>query len=220
MIYFVDFINFRIFELKINMMKENNYPKCPCCKSNTNVVMNGIIVRSRKKEIIKEEQRYLCKNCKINFFDDTNNAIVDKQRQALMMYLEGMRFSEIGEFLDVDRGTVKKWFSTFGIDLRAIQPLRNLRIKESKQIEEVHTIAIRNNNSDYDVSDHNPNDVYSFQNSYIKDYKQQSFNDGFIILERKKRVHISFLKENQKYTMELRDKSISNKENKKNRKSW
>lgn len=175
------------------MKQTNNHPQCPFCKSHI-VVRNGRIVR-RKKEVIDENQRFLCKNCNKNFYYDATNAKVDKQRQALMMYLEGMHFSEIGKFLDVNRGTVKRWFNTYGINLDAIEPLRNLRINETKQIEEVYAIAICNDSNDY---------------------KRQSFNDGFIILERKNRVHISFLKENQKYTMLLRDKNISNKEYKRN----
>jgi len=169
-------------------MKEIKYlPPCPDCKSQTNVVRNGSIVRSRKKEFVNKEQRYLCKKCNKNFFDDTTNAMFDKQRQALIMYLEGICFSEIGEFLDVDRGTVKKWFNTYGVDLDKIEPLRNLRIKETKQIEKVFAIAISNDTNGY---------------------KPQSFNEGFIIIERKKRIHISFLKENQKYKLVIQDKNI------------
>ena len=52
-------------------MKENNHPQCPYCESQTNVVNNGIIVRRKKKEIIKEEQRHLCKSCNKNFFEAT-----------------------------------------------------------------------------------------------------------------------------------------------------
>lgn len=168
-------------------MKENRNPQCPYCKTQTIVVKNGIILR-KKKDVIDEEQRYLCRNCNKNFFNDTANPKVDKQRQAIMMYLEGMGFSEIGEFLDVDRSTVERWFNKFGIDITAIEPLRNSKQKENRKIEEVHAIAIDN---------------------YPKNFKHQLFNDGFIIVERKKRVHISFLKENQKYTMKLIDKNIS-----------
>lgn len=173
-------------------MIEYNHPQCPKCESNINVVKNGEITRRKKKEIIKLEQRYFCKNCDINFFKDTINTKADKHRQALMMYLEGMRYSEIGKFLDVDSGTVKKWFNTYGIDLRAIQPLRNSRKKATKQIEKVFAIAVSNDTDGY---------------------KPKSFNDGFIILEKENRVHISFLKENHKYKMELRNKSITKKEN-------
>lgn len=176
------------------MKRENNHPHCPFCGSHTVVVKNGIIVRRKKEEVIGEHQRYLCKSCMKNFYDDTTSPIEDKHRQALIMYLEGMNFSEIGKFLGVNHDTVRNWFNKYGIDLDAIQPLRNLRIREIKQIEEVYAIAI---------------------NDDTNDYKPQSFNDGFIILERKNRVHISSLKENKKYAMVFRNKDTQRKESKK-----
>lgn len=153
----------------------NEKLKCPFCESDS-IVKNGII---------KAKQRFLCKNCEKNFYPDITLLKIDKCRQAIIMYLEGLQYKEIGRILNTDRYTVREWIKKYGDNLEEI---RNKRITESMRVEEIYAI-VDNKNKDR-----------------TEPYKPISFNTGFTIVEKEDKTHISFLKGNQHYQIIFKER--------------
>ncbi len=77
---------------------------CPNCKS-------AII---RKDRIVKQKQRYLCKECKYRFTVEYIGKSDNLKRDALILYLEGLGFRSIGRFLKVSHVAVFNWIKAFG----------------------------------------------------------------------------------------------------------
>lgn len=147
--------------------------KCPFCEDES-IVKNGII-----KYKGGGRQRFLCKSCGQNFYPDFSLLKIDKCRQAIIMYLEGLDYTEIGKILKVDRYTVRAWIKKYGKDL---DDIRNKRIIESGRIEEIHAVIINNNN---------------------KSNKPVAISAGFTIIEKEDKTHLAFLKKNQCHKYEL-----------------
>ena len=99
------------------------------------------------------------------------------------MYLEGMNKVEIGAILKVDRYDVRRWIKKYGKDLEEI---RNNRIVESMKIEEVYAVT--------------PNESKDAEYPYKSTYH----NDGFTIIEKEDKTHITFLKGKQRFTVAFR----------------
>ena len=156
----------------------NHGIKCPYCNKEEDIVKNGII-----KHKAKERQRFLCKNCNRNFYPEFTQSKIDKCRQAIIMYLEGMNKVEIEAILKVDRYDVRRWIKKYGKDLEEI---RNNRIVESMKIEEVYAVT-PNESTDAE---------YPYKNTY--------HNDGFTIIEKEDKTHITFLKGKQRFTVVFR----------------
>lgn len=99
---------------------------CPKCKS-TNI---------RKDGIVKEKQRYLCKNCKYHFTVEHRGKGEDIKRNALILYLEGLGFRSIGRFLDVSHVAVYNWIKSYGEKLEGLRSDDEIEVVE---IDEMHT---------------------------------------------------------------------------------
>lgn len=99
---------------------------CPRCKSN-NICKNGIV---------KQKQRYLCKECKYCFTVERIGKPEKMKRDALILYLEGLGFRAIGRFLNVSHVTVYNWIKSFG---RKLDELRSENKIEVIEIDELHT---------------------------------------------------------------------------------
>lgn len=171
----------------------NNHPNCPKCRNNNDVVRNGEVTRRRKKEVTGIYQRYLCKVCGLTFLPDTRIPKEDKHRQALIMYLEGMNFSQIGKLLGVEHDAVKEWFIKYNIDLNTIEALRNTRTKGIGEIDEIHIYGYHNIINDFNDSDHNTSKDSKATYSQNKIFKHSRYNIGFVILEKDEKIHISYL---------------------------
>jgi transposase len=98
---------------------------CPYCGSE-NCVKNGVI---------KERQRYQCKDCSKNYYKSIALK-TDIRRYAIIMYLEGVNFTDIAKRLSVSWHTVKSWISPFE---ELLKPLRNMRKCEVKKFEKIET---------------------------------------------------------------------------------
>lgn len=136
------------------------------------IVKNGVI-----KYKGKERQRYLCKKCNSNFYHKFTESKIDKCRQAIIMYLEGVAINEIGDLLNVDRGSVRIWINKCGKSI-SLQSIRNCRMVNKTKIEGVLTVSKKKDNNDPFVQNH---------------------FDSFSIIEKNDRTYLSFLKGDKSY---------------------
>ena len=88
--------------------------------------------KSVKSGLIKERQRYQCKECGCNYTVELKSTAKPKslKRQALHLYLEGLDFRSIGRFLGVSNVSVLNWIRSFGKEVGDLH-------FESKEIEMV-----------------------------------------------------------------------------------
>jgi transposase len=100
--------------------------ECPRCKS-TNF---------RKDGIVKEKQRYLCKDCNYHFTVKQRGKPDDVKRNALHLYLEGLGFRSIGRYLGVSHVAVFNWIKTFGEKLDTLRSSTEIEVVE---LDEMHT---------------------------------------------------------------------------------
>ena len=78
---------------------------CPKCGSRKYV----------KDGVVKEKQRYLCKNCKYRYTVEQRAGTGNKaiKRLALELYLEGLGFRSIGRILRFSNVTILNWIRGF-----------------------------------------------------------------------------------------------------------
>ncbi len=99
---------------------------CPKCKSNN----------IRKDSIVKQKQRYLCKDCKYHFTVENIGKPEKLKRDALILYLEGLGFRSIGRFLKVSHVAVFNWIKIYGTQLDELRSADEIEVVE---IDEMHT---------------------------------------------------------------------------------
>ena len=102
--------------------------KCSKCQSE-NKIRNGIV---------RNVQRYKCKECGNNFsIDYSQVAERDRRRRfGLAMYLEGLGFHSIGRLLNVSHVTVINWVKKYGSELSKI---RNPKPVQVMELDEIHS---------------------------------------------------------------------------------
>jgi transposase-like protein len=100
--------------------------ECPRCKS-TNF---------RKDGIVKEKQRYLCKDCNYHFTVKQRRKPDRIKKDALILYLEGLGFRSIGRFLNVSHVAVFNWVKAFGERLDTLRSSAEIEVVE---LDEMHT---------------------------------------------------------------------------------
>lgn len=111
----------------VSLCKKNmNCPKCLCEES----VRSGII---------KEKQRYKCKNCGCNYTVEMKSTAKPKsmKKQALHLYLEGLGFRSIGRILGVSNVSVLNWIRDFGHKVQELSS-QNQDI-EMVEVDEMHS---------------------------------------------------------------------------------
>ncbi|OFY94038.1 MAG: hypothetical protein A3K10_06425 [Bacteroidetes bacterium RIFCSPLOWO2_12_FULL_31_6] len=87
---------------------------CPACESN-NWVKNGKV---------NNKQRYKCKSCKAQFlsYDPSSvNFLMMKHRHAIILYLQGMSFREIGKLIGINHTSIFTWIKIFESKLKEIK---------------------------------------------------------------------------------------------------
>ena len=100
--------------------------QCPRCKS-TNFCKDGIV---------KQRQRFKCKDCNFRFTVEKIGKPDKLKRDALVLYLEGLGFRSIGRFLKVSNVAVLNWIKSYG---KKIEELRNAGDIDVVEIDEMHT---------------------------------------------------------------------------------
>ncbi|MFH1052385.1 MAG: IS1 family transposase [bacterium] len=87
--------------------------KCPRCKSN----------KSIKNGIVKNRQRYHCKDCGYNYTVSKLGKTIDKSYvvMALQLYLEGLGFRAIERFLGISNVTIMNWVRKYGSKFESIR---------------------------------------------------------------------------------------------------
>ena len=80
-------------------------PKCPKCNSYALI----------KSGIIKEKQRYKCKNCAYFFTVDKLGKQIDNYyvTKALQLYIEGLSYREIERLLGISHVSVMNWVKQY-----------------------------------------------------------------------------------------------------------
>jgi transposase-like protein len=99
---------------------------CPKCKSKN----------FRKDGIVKSRQRYLCKSCNNRFTVEQIGKPYHLKRDALILYLEGLGFRQIGRFLHISHVAVFNWIKSFGGKL---DEFRNPSTLQEMKLDEMHT---------------------------------------------------------------------------------
>jgi transposase-like protein len=101
------------------------FPKCNSCSC----VKHGFV---------KLIQRYLCKNCGMNYSvgQKTTATTPDIRRKSIMMYLEGLGFRSIGRLLEVSHVSVIQWIKKYGSQLEELQNKNSVHVLE---LDEMHT---------------------------------------------------------------------------------
>ena len=99
---------------------------CPNCKS-SNI---------RKSGIVKQKQRYRCKECQYRFTVAHLGKPEKIKRDALILYLEGLGFRSIGRVLKVSHVAVFNWIKKFGAKLDKLRSADEIEVVE---IDEMHT---------------------------------------------------------------------------------
>ena len=85
--------------------------ECPRCKQNNNV----------KNGIIKNKQRYLCKECNYSYTVAEIGKSHALKRQAINLYLEGLSYRSIERILNVSNVSIMKWVQKLGKEIEAIR---------------------------------------------------------------------------------------------------
>lgn len=82
-------------------------PNCPKCQQ-TNIVKSGIV---------KERQRFLCKDCRYFYTVRKLGKQIDDYyvTKALQLYLEGLSYREIERILGVSHVTISSWIRKYNI---------------------------------------------------------------------------------------------------------
>lgn len=102
---------------------------CPKCKSEDR----------RKDGIVREKQRYRCKECNYRYTvekKEVKESTVEIRKMALKLYLEGLGFRSIGRILDFSHVAVYNWIRAFGEEVVSLGESENATIVE---IDEMHS---------------------------------------------------------------------------------
>ena len=78
--------------------------QCPKCNSERKV----------KDGIVKQKQRYLCRDCNYRFTVESRGKPNSLKKMAIELYLEGMGFRSIERILKVSNVSVMKWVKSLG----------------------------------------------------------------------------------------------------------
>lgn len=94
---------------------------CPKCNSQTCI----------KDGVIKEKQRFKCKECGYRHTVLHRGLSLEIRRQALQLYLSGLGFRSIGRLLQCSHVTVSQWIREHGESVKLIRAKNNVSIVKS-----------------------------------------------------------------------------------------
>lgn len=156
---------------------------CPYC-GKSEIVKNGKV-----KHKDKIRQRFMCKICGLNFCPDFTSIRLDKCRQAVILYLEGVSKEAIARIIKVDSVTVSLWLKRYGKNL---DDIKNKRIVRLDEIEDVYGV-IKNKSEDMIKN---------------KPYKLIPYRNNLTVIEKQDYTHITQSKAHnqQKYKVQIRER--------------
>ncbi len=99
---------------------------CPKCHSKACI----------KDGIIKNKQRFKCKECGYRHTVAHRGLSLDIRRQALQLYLAGLGFRSIGRLLQCSHVTISQWIKEHGESVKSIRAESELTIVKTN---DVHT---------------------------------------------------------------------------------
>ena len=100
--------------------------QCPKCKSE-NLCKDGIV---------KDKQRFRCKECNFRFTVEHIGKPELLKRNALILYLEGLGFRSIGRYLKISHVAVYNWIKEYGEKLDELRSPEGIEVIE---MDEMHT---------------------------------------------------------------------------------
>lgn len=113
---------------------------CPKCGLEKNV----------KAGFNNGKQRYKCKECGCHYTRSTpRGEPVEKKRQAVQLYLEGLGFRAIGRFLKISHVTAQDWIALAAEHLETLTPLYPARAELIELDEMHHYIGKKTTSSGY-----------------------------------------------------------------------
>lgn len=95
-----------------------NMAMCPKCDSPACI----------KDGVIKEKQRFLCKECGYRHTVTQRGLGLDIRRQALQLYLAGLGFRSIGRLLQCSHVTVSQWINAHGESIKSIRAVNHVNV--------------------------------------------------------------------------------------------
>ncbi len=91
---------------------------CPKCDSQACI----------KDGVVKEKQRFKCKECGYRHTVTQRGLGLDIRRQALQLYLAGLGFRSIGRLLQCSHVTISKWINEHGESIKSIRAIDDVSI--------------------------------------------------------------------------------------------
>ncbi len=112
------------------MVIKNRLPsliiRCPKCQSSACV----------KDGIIKEKQRFKCKECTYRYTVSHRGISNDVRRQAVQLYLSGLSFRSISKLLQCSHVTVSQWINEYGETLKSIRSPLEIKVIKTKNLQD------------------------------------------------------------------------------------
>ncbi len=87
-----------------------------------------------KDGVIKEKQRFLCKECGYRHTVTQRGLGLDIRRQALQLYLAGLGFRSIGRLLQCSHVTVSQWINAHGESIKSIRAVNHVNVIKTQDI--------------------------------------------------------------------------------------
>jgi len=98
--------------------------RCPKCQSSACI----------KDGIIKEKQRFKCKECSYRYTVLQRGLGNEIRRQALQLYLAGLGFRSIGRLLKCSHVTIAQWINEHGESIKSIRASTEINLVKTKDL--------------------------------------------------------------------------------------
>ncbi len=98
--------------------------RCPKCQSSA----------FTKDGIIKEKQRFKCKECEHRYTVFQRGLSKQIRRQALQLYLAGLGFRSIGRLLKCSHVTVAQWINEHGDTIKSIRASSEINVIKTNDL--------------------------------------------------------------------------------------
>ena len=135
--------------------------QCPKCSS----------ANFRKDGIVKQRQRFFCRDCHHRFTVEHIGKSNKLKRDAVILYLLGLNLRDIGEALEISHVTVHNWIKEISHELDLIKEIRSSKVDKLKNVKEHLKQAKQNKKYHFVMIDIGAD---SFNSYYIKKEKKHN----------------------------------------------